>query len=986
MPLSLEDQLNVAMGNIATGDIDRLSTLLTDPRTVTPAEQQSIAERLGFHGGILKFIVNTALDPTVWVAAFLSRRFSPKQYVSGMINKRHVGLAKEFTGVSLFTKPVEAPFATGGIPKLQALAMHRQAEVMKIGNQIHQEFDARGMAWKDEMPIVSMLLEGQNAPGATPELRALAQRVRGHFEELWKLGSQSKRIRGGFEGADSITKATAEDWQHTKAPMHLRDYLPHIPNLMGSGPAMVEMDRQAALKRMMSNRAMQAYTVTGTNPANVWQVDKMSSDFHRYQAFLNDVPSQIWNPRLMRRQRFNIPLQSQLGQSLWITDLNVITQRYVHAMARTYATNVPITPRERMLASWVEAGEDGISRRRYPTSDPIIVQTINQGLESVGGKFTQQVVPGTNKIIERYVPGSGSMASVLNLQSLTRAMQGVAREDEIIWGNLYSTARAKIDRRLEAIGVKTPVRDQVASAITAQQRNASYRNGSNGIAGFFYNSTLGLNTWSAIQNLLQPITTTMPSIGIGPTLKGYAELFRRVPRYMSELRNETRSLRALGNRNPLELFPEASERAFAKAFPELAAEGIKVDPRMFDIDPADLTNVGASKRMRTVKALNKLMLQPFTHAEMSNQVVTFFGAKAAIKDMVRTGEYTLPVNAAGKVIDGADLEQLINFDATQEVNRLQFRPGPGRKSYMQSVLPAPLGMFLTYPTNLYNHFAQSTLRGAMTAKQLETAGFLSKITGGRNMGTIARTMLYGKIAMNGARDVLGVDLSGALGLLSSFRGAQMGQISSPIPIPPLPQVVYGMASYASTRDTRDLQPLNLPYVGEIPFPKTLVPAGLAISRLGRAINQFRPDAGGFVDNNERLMYRGDNKDMIMAALGIPLDKARRARNTIDRLQENRSAIRDFRRRYAVKVMAADVEGMRKLQLQYAQQFKDMPPLDVSAKDVRRYQTNAHIPVVQRLARSMGRAGEYLESQIYAYDEDLVAPPQIAGFGGYPGMN
>jgi hypothetical protein len=488
----------------------------------------------------------------------------------------------------------------------------------------------------------------------------------------------------------------------------------------------------------------------------------------------------------------------------------------------------------------------------------------------------------------------------------------------------------------------------------------------------------------------------MPTIGIGPTIAGYRTLRQRMPQYAREFIREHR--RIGGNRQVgiTTRTNAALESAFHKTFPELSEQGFKIDPRLFEVDEALITGPGGlfgARHLKGLEAFNKMLLQPFTHSELSNQVISFFGAKQATRNAIRAGEYNLTRQELAGLTPGK-LDDLLNLEAGLAVSASQFRPGPGSRTVAQHFLPAPFRMFTSFPIRLFNFFGHSTVRGAMTNQQLQSVRALDILAGGekgrlaqqkvlslgtgRNLGTLARTFLYGRIATDGASQALDVDLSGSLGLTGAFNVAPEGQPFAPLPLPPFPSIIYGTLSAASSRDIKRMQPMRLPFVGEIPLPKAIFPGGVGISRVVKAFQQFRPDAGGFVDDDERLMYRGETSDMILASLGVPLDKNRRSRDAIERGQANRTRIREFRRRYAAAKATYDMDTMAKLKEQYNESFPDMPPLSVKDADVRKYEMNARIPAVQRFLNTMGQNAKYLERDIYQHDPELLAPNFVPG--------
>lgn len=972
MSLTLEQQYQVAMSAVQRRDVDLLSRLLTDPDTISPAENQTMAEQLGLKRGFLAAAVNVFSDPTVWMAALMSRVFPTQAWLRGTIPKRFVGAASEFTGASLATRTVENFFRGSNIPRLVAMKQRREAEVMAVGHGLFEQFVNRPN-WKDEMPIVSMLLEGQNPGGATPELHSVANGIRGKMEELWGFLNQAKRIEGGFEGQE-ITRATWGEYPGKSAPQHLRNYLPHIP--LVTDDSVVTISGKDALKKIGGSKFGQAINVKGEDVGMVWSPDasdRLSSDFSRYQAYMNTVGNEM-NPRLFRRMRHGISLESGAGKELFITDLNVILPKYVHSVARTYALHAPISEYERKLVGVLGVPE--------PSRDPIMVQIINEGLDATRFPMVKRQIAGTNIVRDVLLPTHNGNAPMLTaLRTLTKSVAGKSSDDEILFGNMFSSVLSKLDRyKAQLTGKQLTEAD---AALRSWERQATYRQKMNGIASYFYATTLGLNPWSAIQNMLQPIVTTMPAIGIGPTLAGYKVLGERLPRYFARLSEEFRTIRAGRSTGFMGDVNLAANRAFGESFPELAKQGIRIDPRLFDVDEAALGFTGGRVGFKKADNFYAFAMQPFTHAEMSNQIVSFYGGREAVKGAIRTGGYAAP-----KGLVGQGLEDLLDFEAGMIVNSTQFRPGPGSRTVLQSLLPAPLRQFTSFPTRMLNFIGESTVRGAMTQEQLNSASALDVLAGGssgtlaaqklfslgtgRNLGTLARMYLFGRIATEGAAQALNVDLTGSLGITSAFSNvARDGQPFAPLPMPPAAQVLYGVVSAASTRDIKRMQPLELPGGVNIPIPKTLIPGGIMATRIARAMNQWRPDLGGFADEDERLMYRGNTSDLVLSMIGIPSDKGRRVRDTIERVQAMRDRMRSYRRAYATAASNYDMPTMGELERDWADKFPDMPALSISAKDLRRYDANARIPAVQRMFRAMGQAGRTLEADLYEYDPDLV---------------
>jgi hypothetical protein len=468
MALEAQEQLRLGLQAITTGDVNLASRLLTDPDTLTIDDQRSVAENLGIKRGFASAAVNTFSDHVVWMALLMSRRFPTLSWLRGSIPTRFVGAANEWTGINRYTRPVEEFFRGTPIPKLTALKQIREAKVLRLGEDMFRIMQRPN--WKEEMPTVSLLLEGVSDPRATPELVNVARQLRGKMDDLWGLLRGTQMVGGGFQG-DAITKAWAKDWPLSRAPRYLRDYLPHIP--LTGDESVMELSGRRALTRMMGGKRSQALALKGQDPGAVWrpsEADELSSRFSDYQTFLNNVGSQIFAPNLFHRRRMDVPLASAKGQEWFVTDLNTVLQKYVHSVARTYAVNAPLTAHERSLAT-IEVLDDvtGLRRRVTPSAEPISVQVMNLGLDSLGTRFIRRRVAGTDNFEFVMDPSSGSPLGLTALRHLQRAVTGRSDEAEIMWGNLISSVANRFHRYTGRISRKQEA--YVAGTLDAAHRN-----------------------------------------------------------------------------------------------------------------------------------------------------------------------------------------------------------------------------------------------------------------------------------------------------------------------------------------------------------------------------------------------------------------------------------------------------------------------------------------------------------------------------------
>lgn len=982
MALTIKQQYDIGAGAITTGDIDLLSRLLTDPSTITIKQQRTVAEKLGFKNGFLKAAVNTAADPLVWIAAFMSRKFPTQAWLKGTVPQRFVGAANEFSGVSLLARPSEAAFRGTNIPKLNALSLRRQAEVMRAGKKMLSVMDRPN--WAEEMPIVSLMLEGASPAGATPELQQVAKQVRSGMNSLWDdFLSKTQKIEGGL---NTGTKAVARDFTSTEAPKFLRDYLPHIP--LTGNESTVTLSGREALERLggrLGRNVKNMLETKGTSVGDVWTEDaqgRLVSHFNKFQAFAQGPGPNVYNQHLFRRQRQGIKLETPIGQDLFYTDLNLVLQKYVASTARTYSLNAPLTQTERAITSIVD--EFGVTKR--PTADPIIAQVMNQGIDATGARLVRKPIKKLNpsdpdRFSESIEPGSAQLPTMRMLESLVKAMRGSASEDQMLLAPLFNQVHNKLNQLRNKGTITAEQANQMAGSVGTLERHKSFRRKVDALTNYLYVTTLGLNPMSAIRNMFQPVITTAPAIGIGPTVAGIKEFAPRAKRLASDIAGEMRNLPV--NQKGLPRLVSAANRAFEKNFPELVSHRLDIDPRLYDVsDDIIKQTVTRNGKFIDKDSFFKFLMGPFMTSEFSNRAISFYGARGAIRNAMRTGEFPVPKRPDGKSLSDIEINELLNFEAANVVNATQFRPGPGARSVAQSVLPSPLRQFSGFTTRLLSFFGDSTVRGATTQAQLQEmnglSGVLGRATGGRNLGTLARATLYGKIAANGFRDVLGIDIAESVGLGTAVPFVPENQPFAPLPIPPFPGAIMATVSAFANRDIKELSPMVLPGGITIPIPKTLFPGGIGLSRMFRAMNQWRPDLGGIVDDDERLLFKSDAPDAILQMLGVPLEKMRRERRSLERLHANRQVSRDLGRKYRLAASNFDFKGMDNVQKQYGAAFPDMPPITVSSRELARFNDSRRITRVQRMIRTLPASFRTMESDIFDMDQDLIAGPAPAG--------
>jgi hypothetical protein len=109
--------------------------------------------------------------------------------------------------------------------------------------------------------------------------------------------------------------------------------------------------------------------------------------------------------------------------------------------------------------------------------------------------------------------------------------------------------------------IPKPWRDKLKGMILNERGGMSYLNAHAKVANWFYLSTLGFNTSSALQNLMQPIITTGPVVGVPAMFTGLSRTTRKLGAFFDA---------RAGGMN--------AEAAMERAFPEFVKSGLDAEP------------------------------------------------------------------------------------------------------------------------------------------------------------------------------------------------------------------------------------------------------------------------------------------------------------------------------------------------------------------------------------------------------------------------
>lgn len=1029
--LELIDQLHVMRNALTRGDLDLMSRALADPNILGPADNQTLAESMGLSNPFVSWAVNVVADPTIWIAALLARRVPLRAWLGGGIPDRFTGMGLSFGKLSEIFKPVNQAFRGTGIDKRIATGLFRQSHFIRTAAPLMESLES--LSDNELIAFVRSREEGVLA-GVTDLVKTASARATKFFEDTWPLLSRADDIRGGPRGmgeSSTISFGPFRDQTSGKlvefvpAPRNFAELIPHLPILSSEGTlAIGGVDALTRMAARGKDRLMQALSVDGLGIQRAtmklddgktfqgvvelgpWRVDRATDtlrvDMGKFQRMMSGTTGESFFGHLKARKR-NVPLFSEQGQRSFVLDARHIMAEYVRGAARNYAWNVPLSETERSVASYLVENPNPIASaagriidRFIPQrlgAEPLMIQIQKAAIESMGGTVESSLLAGTEawtrpvRLLKFRTPAVAGKLSALD--HLTKSLRGHFDESEQLFGNAFSSIATSAENMLGRTDPGRRAMRKLATQFEFMKRDSTNRGISNFLTSYSYHTTLGLNVLSALGNSLQTLLTTMPAIGVSASLQGASDVARRLPRYAREV---VQGVRSSPQKVSIRNLPKIAGKAWERTFPELSEFGITVDPRAFDIDPRLLEQTAEGRLGGFFKATEdygKWLLAPFSAVENMNRSIAFFGTRRAFfqtfkvnpgltgipRELLREGQFF--DDAAGKLLPNVD--QFINLHAASTVSATQFLSGGGTRTILQDQIAPWMRTFWSFPLRLGSFMGESTVRGAMTKAELATASTFERMTGGRNFGVLAKMYLFGSITQSGFRDVLGLDVNRYVG----FGPIEFGgpnTVGGIVPIPPVAGAFITTGKALVNREFDRTQAMELPGIGRIPIPKTLVPAGVAFSRLARAVNQFQPDTGGFVDDDGRLMRRAGAYDQIMAGLGIPLEKARRERIQLAQLNVRSDRIRELRRKFALSLIEGDFDQTDKLAQRYEKLFPGMGGLNIESSDLRTYAENSRVPRLARRLQSLGK-----EQRLQLSAEFLeIAPEMIAPTA--PGLN
>jgi len=970
---------------LTTKDFNRAVRVLVSPESALPEDMQTIATRVfGLQEGVAKFFVDTATDPIFLASMMIAKRNPPRAFTADKVPVRFEELRRRISGLSLVFRPYHSHLAGTKLPKMHTLVSQRITRFLygntRVPGDLSMGFEGKRMRLfntlsSQEKEILGRWVQDPSF-SLTPKLQATANAWRSEImDPIWEMISKKWGVRG-----TKLTQIGQAGYIHKYLPWMIQkgDHLTLNPKQMA-----------VALRHKTRSREMlQLLNRPGVDMTDVgkwvWREgDNVVLDMKGFQSWLNNGGSTVFNPSLMSRKSITTP-----ENLVW--DIDQITYEYIRRASKTFAAAQPISKYEAALvhgAGLIEtppaalgvlskqiatqkqrlaALRSELSRARQGA--PIAtVRAVERRAISAAGKLRtlnseystiaersahtaplqNQMIVEAQKVLDepRWQPLRNHLMSpdkkrVGNLVSeYIRGTVGDLSEDELIMSAFWPNFALKASSWIKSLGPKSAAGIKVADWL---EKQASFRNvklRERALTNWVYASVLS-GPSSAIVNLFQTPLITFSELGWGPGLLGVKESATRLKAFTgARLMNR---IRGMSRR-------QATANAWKTSAPEFSAAGLDIDPRAFDIPDMAWGAVERRGIGGYVEGFNKALLSLFTGAERFNRLAAFYGARHKVNTELARGIYRehfpkfMTATTEGR-------EMIRQWYGRQVVSDTQFIPHRLATSPVLGKLPPTLRQFSTFPVRSINYLVDSTIKGAMSDKELALAGGLQRAFGGRNWGPMARTTAASLGLFNFFRDVAGIDVSRAT--LPGFINVPPPNAPFyPLPIPPIPSLGIGLAKFMVTGDVDAIQPIKVPYVGQIPFPRVLVPGGLPLTRVARVINQFKGDV--LYDDTGRAIMQHRPGDKYLVAMGLYPSMNARQRLQLQQLLRMRDNVRLYRRRLAHALTNFDTEAADGIRADYKKRYPMLPELAISRQDFRRYNRYQDM---DRLTRALQTAG------------------------------
>lgn len=989
---NLFDRPGFALGRLIEGDIPGVGRALLKPRTLSPAELTTLADKWGlakddWRGPILR----TITSPIVLVGAILSLRYpvplarelfkfapalsdlargSKSAFAVGTLRRFTGGIDESFAGLKAGTRAgrdIDLPEAYKTL--LRDVEGFRAVHLNRMATAVQKWEGRTGRVFDERMEILlAGHLDGPTRkllkPITDPHFLRLRDESRGILEGMWD------QVFGKLQGQTlrRSLKHHGETQHGYRNLLKRRDQAKRLGDTKGAKVLGIQIKKIQDTQSFFKEEVREQLRNSGVEVGSILDAKKTGDFFaHRVSRTVRDI----------ERQQDIIALTSERVQAAKMLSG---AGRTVHGIQR----------RGRMLVD-----PEDLSKIRDQMRDPRRIKEFEARIAKSNGprpyslKYNDVMASYVHSVGRAWgwtVSGKDSGRMIVNAVRRLKA-SGTAHNKvrAAMLENTYVpvalgrqtmkqfTANASWDAAKFSISeninsgalskvLPRGVRDFLRESLATDKGLYTFRNVQGKIASNFYLGALGLNPVSSAWNVMQTMLTTIPVIGPKFTAAGMSRVLKSTPRYFEARRQGLSHLPAL-----------------EKAFPLFKRTGLSGNPITDDVlramdtawDTAVTVGPNASGKIDKVKSA---MMALFTGSENFVRLAAFEGTMAkATAEGVATAD---AIRIAGRVVETT-----------------QFLSGPANLPFLFANSGPMLRQFGTFPFR----FANFLIGPATELGSAAQRGGLLGLFPDRNFGTLGRSLLTSGLAYEGGRNFFDQDISQGL-LFGALPSRPRGSVLEELPfIPPIVSLAFAATKGATTGEFDEL-------IRQLPI---LVPGGVQAARMS---TQYAPGVAeaigrSFADYDQQLQdgripiytSNGNFKEFVtplqlhMQSLGIPPGgpgAIQKERELQQFLLGNRDRIREFRRQFLEAIDRNDVRSAEGINTAYQKAYPGFGPIQIKPTDLKAIRLRKMIPRLERVLETMPAElrplfGEVISKVLAEQAEQLLgvdpALLQIPGF-------
>jgi len=478
-----------------------------------------------------------------------------------------------------------------------------------------------------------------------------------------------------------------------------------------------------------------------------------------------------------------------------------------------------------------------------------------------------------------------------------------------------------------------------------------------GISGRAYTGALGMNPAPVTKNSLQSLATVinLPGMGVGALWKGGKEVAKRLAGGSVMLWDDAAEKGAgafksvemkpffnnLGKKvkHPLTGKPVSNWEAHFPEYVKMFGEGDDIGKAMAR---GDVLFEGAATTRHTMGSIKgksdwvkDKFLWLFGKSETVNRISGFYSGQQQhlFHESIKTGKKITNSMMAEANVVGRNVVAVAHFPG-----------GPLGMPAGTINIPAPLKQFTHFPLRMIDFLAGSLHVG-------DPSTLLPSLNRLGNWGTIGRATATAGITYEVGKNMLGVDLTGALGPSTLPLPAYEGAPFYPFPlVSPMVGVAGTLAKAALTGDTSKLGA----------SAALFIPGGLAARRAYKTLApkyadyKNRTEDGRIPVYNEQHSLIGTYTPMqlTLRTMGIKPQTVAQEQGAAKWILSQRDKIRGLRRDYMQALYRNDGAKAQRIQAEFKRGYPELGPMTVKKSDITALKNRRQISRLNRILKGV----------------------------------